>query len=80
MLMPGAPLEGARALTECVRTLVKCHAFQTAAAPFPLRITVSAGAALRRRDQKSPEALVEEAGRALYRAKLEGRNRVVIVS
>ncbi len=80
VLMPGAPLEGARALGERVRTVVERHAFQMAVTAYPLRITISAGAAVRRRDQKSPEALIEEADRALYRAKLEGRNRVVVAS
>jgi len=56
-----------------------------AAAPIALQsgsvsfvVTVSAGAAVFRRDLDDAESLVKRADRALYRAKEAGRNRVEV--
>lgn len=80
VLMPGSTVEGARAVGERVRSVVERHVFELSAAAEPVQITLSAGAAIRRREHSSPESFVDTTDRALYRAKLLGRNRVVVAA
>lgn len=80
LLLPQCPQEGAMALIERLRESL-------AAMPSPdeapeLRVTVSAGVAPMLRAGKAPmlEHALRAADRALYRAKREGRDRVIPAS
>ena len=73
LLLRDAGAAEALAAAERVRRVVQEHAWDALAAD--LRVTVSAGVASG--VQQPPEALLEAADDALYRAKRGGRNRVV---
>ena len=77
ILMPGQTIEAARILGERFRRIFEGHAFDAVGDGEPLSVTLSIGAAERRARHETAQALIEEADRALYRAKDEGRNRVV---
>ncbi|HET7630979.1 MAG TPA: GGDEF domain-containing protein [Gemmatimonadaceae bacterium] len=75
IVLPDTGWEGAVAFAERLRREVQEHAFGTEAAP--VAATVSVGVALARgTDPISPEVLLHEADRSLYKAKTSGRNRV----
>ena len=75
ILLPDTGWQGALAFAERLRRRVDDSAFGPQSSP--LAITVSVGVALARgTDPISPEVLLEEADRALYKAKTAGRNRV----
>ena len=59
-----------------VRTAVAERTFDTSARQ-PLTVTVSVGVALNETENDTPEMILKRADVALYRAKREGRNRVV---
>jgi diguanylate cyclase (GGDEF)-like protein len=46
----------------------------------PVKLTVSVGVAMRLAHEQTPAAALERADRALYAAKREGRNRVVLAA
>lgn len=69
VLLPGADSPSALAVAERVRAGVH------AARPGGQRLTVSVGVATHPQDGRTPEALLEAADRAMYRAKALGRNR-----
>lgn len=75
VLMPEAGLPGAAALAE--RLLQRLRATPCEAAGAPLCVTASAGVAVARGDDEDPQAVLRRADEALYRAKAEGRDRVV---
>ena len=68
LLLPTADRAGALRLAERVRAAVQAHT----------PVTVSVGVALVRPAWERAEAALERADRALYQAKHEGRNRVVM--
>lgn len=77
IVMPEAEIATASAVGERLRR-------QIAAAPFPINgganaldVTVSVGIAVRTADDKTSDTLLRRADQALYRAKRDGRNRVV---
>jgi len=77
VLMPDTPLEGAHAVAERIRERI-------GATPFPIHrgtrtvpITVSIGVAARRADDMAADTLLKRADLALYKAKGDGRDRVV---
>ncbi len=74
-ILPGTDLEAACHVAERIRQRVAACALQTRASPEPIRFTLSIGAASLQHGE-SPEALVERADAALYRAKEGGRDRV----
>jgi diguanylate cyclase (GGDEF)-like protein len=77
LLLPGTDLAGAIAVAEELRAGIEALALPHEAAPAG-RVTASVGvAAAVPTPEEGPEGLVEAADRALYRAKDEGRNRVV---
>jgi two-component system cell cycle response regulator len=76
VLMPDTDYRQAQGVAERVRQAVAERAFVIDAAKS-LPITVSVGVALNEGEMDTPEHLVKRADVALYRAKREGRNRVV---
>jgi two-component system cell cycle response regulator len=76
VLMPDTDYRQAQGVAERVRTAVAERSFEVGATR-PLTITVSLGVALNEHELDTPEMLLKRADVALYRAKREGRNRVV---
>jgi two-component system cell cycle response regulator len=76
VLMPDTDYRQAQGVAERVRTSVAERAFDTGIAEA-LAVTVSVGVALNESQTDTPEVLLKRADVALYRAKREGRNRVV---
>lgn len=71
--------DGAEALqvAERLRQSAEATPFRIASPPGELHVTVSVGIAGLERPEDTADALLERADQALYRAKREGRNRVV---
>jgi diguanylate cyclase (GGDEF)-like protein len=80
VLLPGAPLRHAREVAERLRRAVREATIQHLDGTVLPHVTVSIGAAeLPEGEERSaPEAFVQRADRALYRAKSEGRDRVAV--
>lgn len=76
ILLPNMPLAAAMARAEAWRVAVE--ALSIAHGNFPIRFTISLGVAAYPEHGKTPDDLTRCADQALYRAKHEGRNRVVI--
>jgi len=76
VLMPDTDYRQAQGVAERVRNAVAEKSFD-AGAGQPLTVTVSVGLALNEQTTDTPEMLLKRADVALYRAKREGRNRVV---
>lgn len=60
------------------RIVARCAALRVAVGEVPISLTVSIGVMVRESSIASAESLVEYADAAQYRAKAEGRNRVVV--
>ncbi len=79
VVLPGAGAEGARAVAEDIRAAVAAMALLHPKSSVADHVTVSIGAATRRpAHQDASRDLVAAADEALYRAKQEGRDRVVV--
>lgn len=76
ILLPETPRVGALAVAEKIRVAVEEHPFPGREALPGGRLTISLGVATFPEDGDEPEALVQCADEALYRAKALGRNRV----
>src|SRR5438874_6703108 len=75
ILLPDTGWQGALTFAERLRRRVDDFTFGPAGSP--MTITISVGVALARgTDPISPEELLKEADRSLYKAKQQGRNRV----
>ena len=77
LILPDTSREGAEIVAERVR---KELAGRSEFAPAPMRITTSAGVASFPVDASGADELIQRADEALYRAKVEGKNRVVLGS
>lgn len=77
LLLPGADLEEARRTAERLRSVVGAHRFAVDGPPMPLHVTVSLGGAIYPDDARTPTGLFRHADGAMYRAKEQGKNRVV---
>lgn len=75
LVLPDTPLEAAEAIAGRLREQVEGAHF--AHAGGPLRVTASFGVAMLGYGQDDAEALLRRADAMLYRAKAQGRNRVV---
>nr|WP_314259905.1 PleD family two-component system response regulator [uncultured Devosia sp.] len=76
VLMPDTDYLQAELVAERVRQSIAERAFEVTAGRS-LAVTVSAGVTLNENVSDTPESLIKRADVALYRAKREGRNRVV---
>jgi diguanylate cyclase (GGDEF)-like protein len=76
-LLPETDYEGALTTAEKIRDATKSEAFGEPGED-PLSVTVSIGIASYPLHGRSFSALIEAADQALYRAKQEGRDRVVV--
>jgi diguanylate cyclase (GGDEF)-like protein len=74
ILLPHCDLDGATQLAGRVHAAVRNADWEALAQP----ITVSIGLAIAQAPDEPPQAVLERADRALYRAKHDGRDRVVV--
>jgi two-component system cell cycle response regulator len=78
LLLPETGVEGARVVAERYRKRIEDKVFQLT--DGTLKLTASLGVAELNDNMKDTDALVRCADRALYKAKHDGRNRVVIAT
>ncbi|MEO7455443.1 MAG: GGDEF domain-containing protein [Gemmatimonadaceae bacterium] len=77
IVLPDTGWQGALTFAERLRRKVDDYDFAAEGVNAPIRNTISVGVALARgTDPISPEMLLQEADRSLYKAKSAGRNRV----
>src|SRR5918993_1211292 len=77
ILLPETPPEQAMEIAERIRRAVAGNQYDVETSSEPIRATVSIGVAGYPKDAKDPNALIHQADLAVYRAKLQGRNRVL---
>ena len=77
ILLPETPPEQALEIAERIRRAVAERSFEVETASEPIRATVSLGVAGFPGDALDANELIHQADLAVYRAKLQGRNRVL---
>src|ERR671925_1542630 len=77
ILLPETSPEEALEIAERIRRAVAQRRFDVETSSEPIRATVSIGVAAFPRDGTDPNELIHQADLAVYRAKLQGRNRVL---
>ena len=77
VVMPDTDKNFAYSVAERLRQSVEATQFPITSAPDGIRVTVSIGIACSLGGQDTAEGLLRRADQALYRAKREGRNRVI---
>ena len=77
ILLPETPPEQALEIAERIRRAVAESAFEVETSSEPIRATVSIGVAGFPKDATDANELIHQADLAVYRAKLQGRNRVL---
>jgi diguanylate cyclase (GGDEF)-like protein/putative nucleotidyltransferase with HDIG domain len=80
ILLPETPPAQALEIAERIRRAVAARAFDVETSSEPIRATVSIGVSGYPKDGQDPNALIHQADLAVYRAKLQGRNRVLSAS
>ncbi|MDP8910550.1 MAG: diguanylate cyclase [Actinomycetota bacterium] len=80
ILLPETSAEHAREIAERIRRAVADQAFEAETSSEPIRATVSIGVAAFPQDGSDENELVHQADVAVYRAKLQGRNRVLVAT
>ena len=80
ILLPETPPEQAFEIAERIRRAVAEREFDVETSSEPIRATVSIGIAAYPRDGIDSNELIHQADLAVYRAKLQGRNRVLDAS
>ena len=80
LLLPGTAVEEAAAIAERVRMAVSASQFEVETSSVPITATVSIGVASFPADAAVAQELIYRADVAAYRAKAQGRNRVVVAS
>ena len=77
ILLPETPPEQALEIAERIRRAVADRRYDVETSSEPIRATVSIGVSCYPKDGQDPNALIHQADLAVYRAKLQGRNRVL---
>jgi diguanylate cyclase (GGDEF)-like protein/putative nucleotidyltransferase with HDIG domain len=77
ILLPETTPEIALEIAERIRRAVAEHLFEVETSSEPIRATISLGVAGYPKDGSDPNELIHQADLAVYRAKLQGRNRVL---
>jgi diguanylate cyclase (GGDEF)-like protein/putative nucleotidyltransferase with HDIG domain len=77
ILLPETPTAQALEIAERIRRAVAARPFRVATSTEPVRVTVSIGVAVFPDDGRGATELIHQADLAVYRAKLQGRNRVL---
>ena len=77
ILLPETAPEQALEIAERIRRAVADRRFEVETSSEPIRATVSLGVAGYPKDGSDPNELIHQADLAVYRAKLQGRNRVL---
>lgn len=77
VIMPDTDVTSAELIAERVRQAIAEKGFDIKG-QRPLSVTVSAGVSFNENAADTPESLIKRADLALYRAKREGRNRVIL--
>lgn len=77
VVLPETGLQAALAVAERIRSSVQTKPFAIRGGVNEISVTVSIGVANRRAGDLSPAQLLKRADEAVYRAKAEGRNRVI---
>ena len=77
ILLPETSSETALEIAERIRRGVADHLFEVETSSDPVRATVSLGVAAYPKDGTDANELIHQADLAVYRAKLQGRNRVL---
>jgi two-component system cell cycle response regulator len=80
VVMPDTDFDFAMTVAERLRKGVEEKAFEISRDPGKLSVTISIGIASSEKEGDTAEALLHRADQALYRAKREGRNRVVVAA
>ena len=80
ILLPETPADQALEIAERIRRAVAARRFEVETSSEPIRATISMGVASHPRDGADANELVHQADLAVYRAKLQGRNRVLDAS
>jgi diguanylate cyclase (GGDEF)-like protein/putative nucleotidyltransferase with HDIG domain len=77
ILLPETPPDQALEIAERIRRAVADQRFEVGTSSEPIRATISLGVAGYPKDGTDPNELIHQADLAVYRAKLQGRNRVL---
>jgi two-component system cell cycle response regulator len=80
VVMPDTDMDFASTVAERLRKSVETNPFVISRAPGKLNVTISIGIAASLNNGDTAEALLHRADQALYRAKREGRNRVILAA
>ena len=80
ILLPETPPDQAYEIADRIRRAVAARQFEVETSSEPIRATISMGIASFPRDGDDMNELVHQADLAVYRAKLQGRNRVLDAS
>jgi diguanylate cyclase (GGDEF)-like protein/putative nucleotidyltransferase with HDIG domain len=80
ILLPETPPDQAFEIADRIRRAVAARPFEVETSSEPIRATISMGVAAYPRDGEDMNEIVHQADLAVYRAKLQGRNRVLDAS
>ena len=80
ILLPDTAPEQSVEIAERIRRAVADERFEVETSSEPIRATISMGVAGYPKDGSDPNELIHQADLAVYRAKLQGRNRVLAAS
>jgi diguanylate cyclase (GGDEF)-like protein/putative nucleotidyltransferase with HDIG domain len=80
ILLPETTPERAVEIAERIRKAVARSTFGAEVSSTPIKVTISLGVAAYPRHATDAQRLIHEADLAVYRAKLQGRNRVLLAS